>query len=761
MSDNNGVLLMPPPFADGLDVWSREDGTPGTLTYDGAADAVFVPADQDFGGCLEILKTESTQRLRYMGETPFRAGYYIRVTARVKAVSGAFPSVRIGAWAGTAGGSHVGGLVETGPSVPLTSYGEVVTVTAVIGSGEREGVDMVWGESPTYGHFGIDITGPNGGVIRVEDIEIHDITTSYTRDLLVWGVVLDYGAVGDGITDDSAAFEAADAAANGRQVLVPAGLYYLANSVTFESPVRFEGTVTMPVDRRLSLRANYELNSYIAAFGNEELAFKKAFQALLNFTDHEVLDLNGRQVDISAPIDMRAAVDNKGTFAIHRTIRNGTITAQNAAAWTPDVVTSVATYSSSNATKLRNVSNVASIEVGSLVEGTGVGREVYVREKNVGAQELTLSQPLWGAPSTQVYTFTRFKYMIDFSGFDSLMKMRLADLHLQCNGHASAVMLPPAGSLNDFVNCQITRPRNRGITSIGNGCQGMQIDGCRFFSDESPIDSDQRQSIAVNVNGNDMKLRGSWFQHFRHTVVMNGTGHMIVGNHWFQGDNRDGAPRLGGLVFTGQNLKSVITGNYCDNSSIELTNEHDANPDFGNEFSFGGLTITGNIFTANSAANWFRWIIVKPYGTGHYIQGFSVTGNTFRTINGNIGRVEAVDDSIADLDYGRFRNIIFEGNTFNGVTQTTFNPVTLEFANNTAQKDWVLNFGDYLPFGGFARKVTAIAHDGPISRSGGGWIYTTPFFTERFGSNQDQVRLTWSEPCTGRVMVTARVDNPT
>ncbi|WP_348773503.1 hypothetical protein [Litoreibacter halocynthiae] len=52
----DGLVLTPPPFANGLDVWSRGDGTPGTATYDGYATAAFVPADQDFGGCLEVLK---------------------------------------------------------------------------------------------------------------------------------------------------------------------------------------------------------------------------------------------------------------------------------------------------------------------------------------------------------------------------------------------------------------------------------------------------------------------------------------------------------------------------------------------------------------------------------------------------------------------------------------------------------------------------------------------------------------------------------
>ncbi|MDF0603500.1 hypothetical protein P1J78_22470, partial [Psychromarinibacter sp. C21-152] len=62
----DGLALMPPPFADGLDVWSSENGTPGSATYDGAANAAVVPADQDFGGCLE---------LEHFGATLSRGGF--------------------------------------------------------------------------------------------------------------------------------------------------------------------------------------------------------------------------------------------------------------------------------------------------------------------------------------------------------------------------------------------------------------------------------------------------------------------------------------------------------------------------------------------------------------------------------------------------------------------------------------------------------------------------------------------------------------
>ena len=73
-------------------------------------------------------------------------------------------------------------------------------------------------------------------------------------------------------------------------------------------------------------------------------------------------------------------------------------------------------------------------------------------------------------------------------------------------------------------------------------------------------------------------------------------------------------------------------------------------PEFSSEFSFGGLTVTGNIFTVNDAASYFRWIVVTPRGPGHFIQGLNVSGNVFRTVNCTIDRVERVDTTFAGLD---------------------------------------------------------------------------------------------------------------
>ena len=302
--------LMPTSFSVGLDVWSSGDGTPGSDTYAQSGSGVFVPADQDFGGALEILKTASVQKLRYMGETPVRPGLYIRVTARVKAVSGPLPGVRIAAWAGRETGAHLGGVDETAPVTELTAYGDVVEIRAIIGPGLRDGVDLVW-PGAGYGHVGIDLTGPSGGVVRVDDIAVEEVTHLFAADFAGVVDVRDYGARGDGTGNDAAAFEAADAAAEGRMVLVPEGRFRITSDVTFRSHVRFVGTVVPVGGTKLILQRDFRFGAYLDALGNEELAFTKAFQALLSFSDHESLDLEGRRIGLSKPFDMAAAVPDQ------------------------------------------------------------------------------------------------------------------------------------------------------------------------------------------------------------------------------------------------------------------------------------------------------------------------------------------------------------------------------------------------------------------------------------------------------------------
>ena len=101
---------------------------------------------------------------------------------------------------------------------------------------------------------------------------------------------------------------------------------------------------------------------------------------------------------------------------------------------------------------------------------------------DINTGEATLSEALYDAEGTQDFTFTRFKYMLDFSGFDQLQKFMLQNVNLKCNSIANGIMLARAGDTFHIADCVITKLRYRGLTSTGWGCQGMLIDRGHFIT---------------------------------------------------------------------------------------------------------------------------------------------------------------------------------------------------------------------------------------------------------------------------------------
>ncbi len=753
--------LMPREFRLGLNLWSRTDGTADSPTWAGQGNAAIVPADEDFGSCLEILKLQTVTSLRYMRQTPISPGTYLRVSTRVKVIAGNIPQVRIAGYAGAAGGVNIAGVVQVGPTVTIPAYNNVVEVSAIIGSGRRDGVDMAWGRQASFGYFGLDLTGDNNGSVRIENFVIEDVTAAFVPGMLDWVDVRDFGAVGNGVVDDRAAFVAANQAAGTNQLLVPEGNYFIGSDLSLNSVVRFVGKLTMPRSARLALTGKFDYPTYAAAFGDETEGMKRALQALFGFTDHSSLDLGGRCVHLTEPMKVAGFAPGLTTFANRRVITNGQIAIVPGPAWDTRSVTSMGTYNPSQSLVLSAVGNIANIEVGSRVTGNGVGREVYVMAKNVGAGTLTLSQPLYGGAGTRSYTFLRYRYAFDFSDMDQLSRFNFDDVEFLLEGNASGVMLATTGAMNCFRDCYFTRPKDRGITSIGTACQGMLVDRCEFLSNEMGDLAQNRTSVAININNNDTKIRHSRFIRFGHFMVANGGGHMIEGNHWFQGDSAQNGVRFGGLILTQPNVQATVTGNYIDNCSIEWTNEHDPRPNFeGEEYSFGGLTVTGNTFLASDTTLGFNWLVVKPYGTGHFIHGLAVMGNVFKSLNNKVTRIEKVDTTFAALDYTRMRNVQFQGNMFNGVNIYVANPVDISFTQGSAANRWIVPVDVALPFNGWAKNVQSVIATAPITNAANSRLTEMPWVQASVGTNKKQVAINWSTAAKGSISMRVRMDNP-
>ncbi len=421
-------------------------------------------------------------------------------------------------------------------------------------------------------------------------------------------------------------------------------------------------------------------------------------------------------------------------------------------------MTSQASYDPGSSRTLTDVVNIANIPIGARVIGSGVGREVYVRDKDEANQEITLNMALYDAAGTQNFTFERYQYILDFSGFSKLSKMTLSNLEFQCNGTSSAIMMAPNGNIFGLKDSYITRPKDRGLTSVGGGCQGMSIDRCQFLSNEDSLDVPSRSSIGFNTNANDIKVRNNRATKFMHFAVIGGTNSIISGNHFFQGDGVSGGIRSAGMVLTETHSSTNFTANYVDNCFLEWSNEHDSAPEFNSEFSFSAMSITNNVFLSGAVAPWFSYIVIKPHGEGHFLSGVNITGNKFRSINGSIDRAERVDTSFADLNYARFKHIDFAGNSFHAVDAQVSNPYRIHHDQASAAATWTFGANGELPFGAWVRNVDSVIARSELRNSSGTVKHVVPSALSQQGTNNDQVSLVWEEPMRGDVTVVVRID---
>jgi len=541
---------------------------------------------------------------------------------------------------------------------------------------------------------------------------------------------------------------------------VPEGTYYVGSSLTITNPVRFEGKLSTPDGARLSLKQNFDLNGYAEAFDDDVQGLKKGIQQLFNQSDHEGFDLNGRRVILDAPLDVQAIVGNRNSYANRRMLRNGQLTATNSTGWNDEVHTRSGNWSANNPREITGVSNVADIPIGSLVTGPqGVGREIYVIGKNEAQGRVQISTPFWGAPTTQTYTFRRFKYFLDFIGFQNLQRFVVSDIEFLCAGQCSGLNMPRDGLVFQIQDCFFTGPKDRGITSAGEGCQGMQIDRCQFLSNEQTLNAPQRTSIAFNSHCSDIKVRDNRAVKFRHFGVIGGAGNIISGNHFFQGDGVDDGPRTAGLVFTSINAKTTFDGNYVDNCYIEWGNEYDPSPDFTFGLGFHGLSLNGNIFFATGAAPWMNFLLIKPYGSGHFINGLTVCDNLFKKTNGaQLAAVDGIDTTYGTLDADRAGDLMWTGNTYHGIIKRTENPVTVRFAQGSPSSVWNIDLTNVLPFNTAATAATAIVPEGPIRSTSNVVQYTMPYADPKQGGDQQTMQLRWQTAVKGVVQLTVKGD---
>jgi hypothetical protein len=286
----------------------------------------------------------------------------------------------------------------------------------------------------------------------------------------------------------------------------------------------------------------------------------------------------------------------------------------------------------------------------------------------------------------------------------------------------------------------------------------MFIEGCQFITNEGGTFAKSRTSIAMNANANDLKIRDNRASQFRHFAVLGGQNYVMTGNHVFQGDSNVDGARVAGFVFTRTNVNHTFSNNYVDNCHVEWTNESTASPVNSGGFSFSALSITNNVFLCSDVAPWFSFVVIKPYGSGHTIRGFTMTGNMFRSTKGTIDRVERVNTTFASLNLDAVRDVDVRGNMFLNVVTGTENPLTLDYTQSNHAPSWYISFAGRLPFSGRAQHVPSLTLRSKIKSVANVNQYTMPWITPEQGTNGDVVVLNWEKDVAGVVKKTARMD---
>ena len=266
----------------------------------------------------------------------------------------------------------------------------------------------------------------------------------------------------------------------------------------------------------------------------------------------------------------------------------------------------------------------------------------------------------------------------------------------------------------------------------------------------------------MNTNANDVKIRDNRIMMFRHFAVIGGFNDL---------DDRQPLVPRGYAAKRGAHGRR---GHYLAESVVQLsaaiisitTSLNGPTSTAAEPASWQPVLLwwsddqSNNIFFASNVAASFKFLVIKPYGVGHFIHGFSVMGNVFRSINGYIDRVEKVDTTFADLDFSRMRMVNFSGNTFHGVSQEVYNPAFLEHTQGTAASTWTADTEPFLPFKGRARYVDSVCTDGVLQNSSNGSEYIAPSVATGQGTNKRDIKLTWGKSVKGTVRFIVRMDNP-
>jgi len=529
-----------------------------------------------------------------------------------------------------------------------------------------------------------------------------------------------------------------------------------------------------------TLKAPYILSSYrglkISEFlstneisVDQKSALSTAMNELHSRGRYFELDLEGRRIGIDGVMDFGSIWEGKSSQGI-KIIKNGWVSALTSTeANRTEFTLLVSTEIGENEITFPPGSSVT---MGMYITGPGVARESYVVRVDTAAGTAVLNTRAWRTVNKITHRFINFQYMFDFRNVAQFLNFQFKDMVFDGSGNISIFNGPKgadeggSGTIS-FSRCIFSRPVDRGITFWTTGGSNLQVDNCQGISNEDKVAPIDRKSVFCTVTTNDAKFRGNYVWQFRHTLVLHGSGNVIVGNHFWQArQKRPEEPvsfetRTASIILTSANNKTNIVGNYIDNSWIELAND---NTTAQNWPLGGGVTITGNQFTTVSKIGTFGFIALAPYKPNSSCARISVIGNVFKNVDGGavppVVPMEKADvlivpqGSNGSIDRSQVSQIYWRSNSYNQVKKETASESTIEklVAAGSETSTVGFSFQELFPWNFYPRAVLSTSVYS--AKTAAGVASPTPVMVDdNLGSNYI-INMRLGEPRSGRFGIT-------
>lgn len=386
--------------------------------------------------------------------------------------------------------------------------------------------------------------------------------------------VKDFGAVGDGIADDTAAIQAALASASSSEaVIIPNGVFKITSNVVANCPVVFDGVMSI-VSPIVTFKLNAQpivLDDYRKIYmgtdwnnqwSNSGVALLRAVEQLFGQNRYHSLDGCGRQILLDFEIKIKNFTPVYGLY--------------------------------------KYITDMYVVLIGDGTFGT--------RDETTGVVTANL----------QSYAFN-----VESVAANPIYGIIFDKVRINCQKKGNGILFNFDADQESIIqHTNITNPYNMGIKSINTH---LLINTCRITGGEFALPDDDRIVTGIEIGGADSEIINTTVQYCKTCVLVKTPTCLISNSHFFNDSTNNRAPVLHVDV---DQADMRVTGCYLDNGPVWIENRA---PEPNGYDTAGRSSFQNCVFTSSSAAYGNRsFIAVRPNQIEAIFRGILVSGCQFR-----------------------------------------------------------------------------------------------------------------------------------